>query len=1384
MADIIRFPVRRVRARSGNLVAGRRSSVYNRYGMSSQVESAQKIEARFLVGDRLVEPTLNRVVRDGSAVQISFKAMDLLICLAERAGEVVDKRELVDLVWQTEYVADNTVTRRIAELRDAFGDDARNPRFIQTITKRGYRLIAEVRPIDGERPDPTADLDTRCPDEASPYPGLAPFTEADADNFFGREPEIASLWRKITNRRLLAVIGPSGAGKSSLLRAGVVARTPPGWRAVVCHPGDEPFMAVARALAPDLSGDAEEMHQLLGFRDPDTALAVTARWRGRWSEAMLVIDQFEELFTVTPEPVRAPFIGLLRRLVDAARVHVVLVLRDDFLLECHRSPELAPIFADLTPVGPPEGPELRRALIEPAARHQVVFDSETLVDEMVAEVEHERGALPLLAFAMARMWELRDRDRGMLTREAYETIGGVGGALAQHAEATLEAIGHERQPIVRELFRNLVTSQGTRAVRDVDDLLSVFDGSALPAVASKGLGVRGQRPSLLTATDGSGLTPHLSHSHSERSERSLSHSSPARDAAEEVLAKLIDARLLTIFEEDVDARRQRRVEIVHESLLRSWPRLVRWQTQDADAAQLRDQLRLAARLWADRGRPDELLWTGASYREFELWRERYPGGLSADEQAFADSMVRHAGRRRRRRRIIGAAVVVALAAVAAALATLWLRSEHQARRIEARRLDEIARQTMRESPPNALAFALASLAIMDSEEARRAALQAVQSSPMPLTIGPDQLPALAIGADFSPDGRWLSVGHFNGELALWPVGGGPPFYWRPTTGRGRAKFTPDSQALLSAAVGDPAVMVWSVPDLRKLDTLDRGGFRRTDIDSRSGNATRGLRRMVRDDGTPGGWRYDVRALDRAKELANDRLPAAVIGPTEDEMVIALGDELQLRSTVEGMAAPRVLARFESPVDVMAISPDGDRLATVHGDGQIRLWALVDGQTELLRTWARIHQGGCNDLRFAPSGTQIVVGYDHYVAAVLGVDDPPGSDPLLLQPDEDRLIEVGFHPSGDWLATASMNGVSVWPLDRERYPFILRGHAGTIEDVAFAPDGRRLVSQGSDGMVRAWPLETSAGAQARVVHDWGHPAPILVGRMALSPDGEFLVTTCNEDVARMVPLDGSAPRLLHGFDNRVLGAKVGGGGRFVAISGRVDDRWVVRLWDLETDITREIDVSEIGDEGFAASIALTADGRLLTMDRLGTLHEIGPAGGSSTIFADGIGRSYLIGRDDDLIVSRRRSDGVASVATIHDLRDDTAFPLSSHGELVVSFALDPSGSVVVTGSRDGIVRVGPVSGESPHWLVGHAGRVFAVAVSPDGRWIASGADDGTIRLWPMPDLSQPPLHDLPRDELLARLGSLINRRVIRDPDDPESYRMHVDPFPGWATVPEW
>ena len=314
----------------------------------------------------------------------------------------------------------------------------------------------------------------------------------------------------------------------------------------------------------------------------------------------MIVDQFEELFTLNPPEGQARFAALLGRLAAEADVHVLLSMRDDFLLRCHDHEALRPVFDGLVPLGAP----VRRRAPARARRARAR-----------GRASASRRAWPTRCWPRSRASGERCRSwpspwrasgasgtgRGGCSpaRPTSET-GGVAGALAQHAEETLERIGDARQALVREIFRNLVTAEGTRASVDREELLSAFAD---------------------------------------------------RRAAEEVLDELVDARLLTTYE--VRARegdRRHRVEIIHESLLRAWPRLVRWQAQDAEGALLRDQLRQAAHLWDEKGRPADLLWSGTSFREFALWRERYPGALTALEEQFARAMVSRAESRRRLRR--------------------------------------------------------------------------------------------------------------------------------------------------------------------------------------------------------------------------------------------------------------------------------------------------------------------------------------------------------------------------------------------------------------------------------------------------------------------------------------------------------------------------------------------------------------------------------------------------------------------------------------------------------------------------------------------------------------------------------------------------------------
>jgi WD40 repeat protein len=128
-------------------------------------------------------------------------------------------------------------------------------------------------------------------------------------------------------------------------------------------------------------------------------------------------------------------------------------------------------------------------------------------------------------------------------------------------------------------------------------------------------------------------------------------------------------------------------------------------------------------------------------------------------------------------------------------------------------------------------------------------------------------------------------------------------------------------------------------------------------------------------------------------------------------------------------------------------------------------------------------------------------------------------------------------------------------------------------------------------------------------------------------------------------------------------------------------------------------------------------------------------------------------------------------------------LPSHGESLTSVAIDPTGTIVATCGGDGIVRVGPATGEPPHLFMAHEGGAL-LAVSPKGDWVASSGVDATVRLWPVPDLSKPPVHTLPLAELLARLKAQTNVRVVADAAAPGGYRTEVGPFPGWAVVPEW
>ncbi len=259
---------------------------------------------------------------------------------------------------------------------------------------------------------------------------------------------------------------------------------------------------------------------------------------------------------------------------------------------------------------------------------------------------------------------------------------------------------------------------------------------------------------------------------------------------------------------------------------------------------------------------------------------------------------------------------------------------------------------------------------------------------------------------------------------------------------------------------------------------------------------------------------------------------------------------------------------------------------------------------------------------------------------------------------------------------------------------------------------------------------------------------------------------------VVPVAGGRQRSLPGFETMPkTAAAFGPRGRLVAAGGTWGD---IRVWDLDTDEVRELDLDR--DEQ-VTEIAFTPDGALVSANSSGDLRLWDLASGTFRMLRESAVSYFALSRDGRRLLGEHQAR-----ASLYDLEGGSARELVTHGNQVIAVALDPNGMTAVTASADGVIRVGPVTGEEPHLLLGHEGPVNDVAVSPDGRWIASAGADHTVRLWPMPEGM--PLHALPYEEFLVRLRALTNLRIVKDEQSGVGYGLEVSAFPGWESLPTW
>jgi serine/threonine protein kinase len=478
--------------------------------------------------------------------------------------------------------------------------------------------------------------------DESPYLGLRPFRESDAHRFFGRARDVRSLIEKLPEQPLIGVIGPSGVGKSSFVQAGVVpALRDSGeeWGVLIVRPGRDPLAALASMLGsassegPTLPDSPSTMQDRLR-REPGY-LGEELRRCAAEKEAriLLFVDQFEEVYAQVEEAAeRQAFLACLAGAADdrTSPLRVVIAMRSDFI---DRVAEdrlfLDQLARGLVFLPSPDRDCLRDALLQPLQTVGFRFEDPEMAEEVIDSLPDAPGALPLLQFAAAKLWDARDRPRQRLTRKAYAAIGGIAGALAGHADGVLAGMASTTQRVTRAIFQRLVTADRTRATAHLTELIGLH---------------------------------------------------PDRKEVETAIDLLVDARLLVRRSggENADAV----VEIVHESLIQSWPNLRRWLDERHEDIAFLEHVRAAARQWQSNGRPSWLLWIGETADEAIRFTRRYKGELAGLEQEYLDAvLVRATQAARRRRQLVMTAFVFLLCLVAAAgVALVRIRSAERSAR--------------------------------------------------------------------------------------------------------------------------------------------------------------------------------------------------------------------------------------------------------------------------------------------------------------------------------------------------------------------------------------------------------------------------------------------------------------------------------------------------------------------------------------------------------------------------------------------------------------------------------------------------------------------------------------------------------------------------------
>lgn len=1139
----------------------------------------------------------------------------------------------------------------------------------------GTQGVIEVLPGKmGMRGNPVEEFDLGI----CPYLGLRAFSEDDAAFFFGRETLVQQLVQGLMQRSFLAVVGASGSGKSSVVQAGLMAQLRQGkqipgsesWWIESFRPGARPLTALAQRLA---ASEPEQL-QLEGILYQGIESFVY--WLRSRPEPMivLVVDQFEELFTLAPAEDRQRFLALTLNALEHAgdRFKFVVTLRSDFIASSLEYPVLAKALQQSSLLVPPalNQDSYRQVILRPAEKVGLQVEPE-LVEVLLQELSHTTADLPLLEFVLEQLWE--HRRPGELTLQVYQQqIGGLKGALERKAQSLYDSLDPEAQACARWIFLSLTQlGEGTEDTRRriaksdlvvkkypvelVERTLQSLVAAKLVVVGAMGETTSAEVPS-----------PEAARS---RSESSPSPSCPSPRSSSSILAPVT-------------------VEVAHEILIRHWSTLRWWLEENRSRLRAQRQIEQAATQWWQGGQQPDFLLRGVRLDAAEELYVQYTDELSQEVQQFIEAGLAEREReqrqtRQRLRRAQAAVVLISCLGVAATgfggfaylqrqkallneIATLNTLSESQFlanRQLEALTTSLRAGQQLqqmgwwgvdRQTATEVKTQTIATLqqAIEQTQEQNR------------LEGHSEQVNSVTI----SPDGQWIASGSDDNTVRLWKNNGSLERRLAATDRVTAVSFSPDGQSI-AAASADGTVTLWSLT----------GAVRQT---LQTGNWVTSLAL-----GRNGEW-LAVSSRDRTVQLWN----------------VATGQQL------------KTFAGHSGFVNSVAFSASDQLLASASEDGTIRLWNSRSGN--LIRTLTG-HQGRVTSVVFSPHQNLLASAGEDKTLRLWNVSN--GTAPALatsalkatvLEGHLDAVKQVRFSPDGQRLISASMdNTLRLWQTDGTLIT-TFRGHGDAVLSVDVSPDGKSIVSGSADKTMRLWNVSTLSetaedmtvvsvspdgqmlattgwdgkiqlwnreGRTKKLITSWqAHSQPIST--LSFSPDGRQVASGSDDQTLKLWTIDGNLQFTLNGHSARVTGVAYSPDGQWLASAS--EDK-TVRLWRTSNgNLIRALK----GHQDGVSSVAWSSD----------------------NVLASG---SY------DNTVKVWRADGLL----LHTLE--------GHDLAIAAVTFSPDEQTLASASWDNTIKLWNVkNGTLLHTLTGHQGGVTSLAFNADGTLLTSGSADQTIKLW--------------------------------------------------------